>query len=341
MRVLVLGANGFIGRRVVAQLAQSSWASVVAAGRRATAQASPTFQTTLTTQAMPAPEAAPGKTEALLLDATDERALRRALAGITGVVNCVAGNPQTIIESARALFSAATHVTPHPRIVHLSSLAAYGSIQGAVDETVQPRGDLGAYSAAKLATEKFAAASDSVVTLRPGIVYGPRSPWWSDRIARLLRAGRLGDLGPAGDGLCNLVYVDDVATATLLALRAQGIEGRTFNLGLPTALTWNDYFSRYARALGAPPLRQISGRRLAIELNCVAPVLKLLELACRLGPLRQLHPPPAIRPWLLALCRQRIGMVVKHAESTLGMRWTALDDGLKVSAAWFLAGGRT
>jgi nucleoside-diphosphate-sugar epimerase len=322
-RVLVLGANGFIGRRLVVQLSRSDGVTVVAAGR------SPVL-------------ADPGDNiEARVLDATDESALQRALIGVTGVVNCIAGSPETIVGSARALFAAAARISPAPRIVHLSSLAVYGSLSGAVDETVVPRGDLDPYAAAKLLTEKFAADCASAVTLRPGIVYGPRSPWWSDRIARLLCARRLGDLGQAGEGLCNLVYVDDVATAAVRALSAPDIEGNIFNLAQSKIPTWNQYFAQYALTLGALPLRRISQNRLLIEQAIFAPVLKLLELAGGYGILRRASLPPPIRPWLLALCRNRIGMIVTRAETTLGMKWTQLNDGLQASANWFLAGGRT
>jgi nucleoside-diphosphate-sugar epimerase len=321
-RVLVLGAHGFIGRRIVAQLSQDSGTAIIAAGRRAV------------------PASSSGNIETLALDAADENALQAAMAGITGVVNCVAGSPANILACAKALFTAAARLKPPPRIVHLSSLAVYGSITGLVDETVPPLGDLGEYSAAKLAAEKLASTCESAVLLRPGIVYGAGSPWWSDRIARLLRARRLGDLGAGGEGLCNLVYVDDVATAVVLALRTPGAFRGAFNLGSPRIPTWNDYFARYAKALGALPVRRISPRRLALELNAFAPALKVLEIACGLGPLRRWHPPPPIRPWLTTLCRHRIGMAVTRAEVDLGMRWTDLDEGLKATAAWFLAGGR-
>ena len=322
VRVLVLGAHGFIGRRIVAELSQDSRTAIIAAGRRAV------------------PGSSSGSIETLALDATDERALQAAMTGTTGVVNCVAGSPDNILACAKAVFAVAARLKPPPRVVHLSSLAAYGSITGMVDETVPPRGDLGEYSAAKLAAEKFASTCESAVLLRPGIVYGAGSPWWSDRIARLLCARRLGDLGRGGDGLCNLVYVDDVAAAAVLALRTPDALGGTFNLGSPRIPTWNDYFSRYAQALGAAPVRRISDRRLALELNLLAPALKVLEIACRFGPLRQVHPPPPIRPWLTTLCQHRIGMAVTRAETVLGMRWTDLDEGLETTAAWYLAGGR-
>jgi nucleoside-diphosphate-sugar epimerase len=322
-RVLVLGANGFIGRRLIDQLSRADGITVVAAGRRAI------------------PGQFAENVSSSVFDATDEAALWQALAGVTAVVNCIAGSPDTIVASARALFSAAARTHPAPRIIHLSSLAVYGSLEGSVDESTVPRGDLGAYSAAKLSTEKLAAACKSAVILRPGIVYGPRSPWWSDRIARLLCARRLGDLGKDGEGLCNLIYVDDVATAAVRALRAPHIEGCIFNLAQSRVPTWNEYFARYAQALGAPPCRRISRTRLLVERSLFAPALKLLEFAGRHAMFRRATLPPPIRPWLLELCRHRIGMIVSNAEARLDMTWTSLDDGLRASADWYLAGGRT
>jgi 2-alkyl-3-oxoalkanoate reductase len=322
-RVLVLGANGFIGRRLVVQLSQRGGVTVVAAGRS------------------PILGRQSENIEPCVLDATDESALGHALAGVAGVVNCIAGSPETIVQNARALFAAAARTSPAPRIVHLSSLAVYGSLEGSVDETAVPRGDLSAYAAAKLKAEKFAADCESAVILRPGIVYGPQSPWWSDRIARLLCARRLGDMGAAGEGLCNLVYVDDVATAAAHALNSPMIERRIYNLAQSPIPTWNEYFAQYARKLGALPLRRISGSRLMAEQALFAPALKLLELAGGFGVVRRATLSPPIRPWLLALCRHRIGMIVTGAETALGMKWTPLEEGLQASADWFLAGGRT
>jgi nucleoside-diphosphate-sugar epimerase len=151
-----------------------------------------------------------------------------------------------------------------------------------------------------------------------------------------LCARRLGDLGTAGDGSCNLVFVDDVAAAAALALETPHIDGRIFNLGAAAPVpTWNEYFERYAQALGAVPVRHISQRRLTIERVAYAPLLKLAEIAVRLAPLRNFEPPPPIRPWLLELCRHRIEMDVHAAEEALGVRWTALDAGLAATAAWF------
>jgi nucleoside-diphosphate-sugar epimerase len=316
-RVLVLGAHGFIGRRMVAALAASDWGVPVAAGRRVR------------------PDAV---ADSIVVDATDADALEGALAGIDGVINCVAGEADVIGKNAAALFGAAARLATPPRIVHLSSMAAYGSSVGLIEESAPLLGDWDPYSHAKAAAEAQAVAYSPSVILRPGIVYGPGSPWWSDRIARLLVAYRLGDLGARGDGWCNLVHVDDVAKAALLALRTPMAAGQAFNIASPSPPTWNAYFQRYAKALGAVPVRRISGRRLTAELKLAAPALKLLELGARFtgG-----TPPPPIRPWLLRLCAHEMRLAVGKAEELLGMQWLDLDVGLGTAAAWFRRGGRT
>lgn len=308
-RVLVLGASGFIGRRVVAGLAASSWAAPIAAGHRA--------------------PLAPGPVEGVWLDATDEPALARAVETADAVVNCVAGSAGTLVATARALF-AVTHRAPRPpRVVHLSSMAVYGAAVGTVDETAPVRADGGAYAAAKVESEQLAANCMNVVTLRPGCVYGPGSAQWSERIARWLTARRVGDLGAAGDGTCNLVYVDDVVAAILAALQRPGVGGETFNLGSPAPPTWNEYFVAFARALGAVPVRRISPRQLTLETRLWAPPLKAAELAARFVRLDRVRIPPPIPRSLLRSWAQEIRLDVSKAQKVLGVDWTPTDVGLR------------
>ena len=315
-RILVLGASGFIGRRIVNMLSLSDWAVPIAASRSA------------------APQPA-GSVETLRLDATQPAAIRDALQGVAGVVNCIAGDSESIIGSAKALFTAVSSLTLRPRIVHLSTMMVYGTTVGTVDESAALKGDWDDYSAAKTEVEHLARACKSVVQLRPGIVYGPDSPIWSGQVGRWLRQRRLGDLGEAGGGYCNLVHVDDVVEVVQRALRAPGIEGEVFNLSLPRPPTWNDYFRQYATALGTTVV-PISRRRLMLEQYLLAPPLKIAELASRRLPFRW-RPPAPIRPWFVRLCGQALQMDVRKAERVLGMSWIPLDQGLRESAAWLLA----
>lgn len=315
-RVLVLGASGFIGRRLVRALADSDWAVPVAAG----------FRT------MPA---GVGDVATRRIDARDVVALRGAVADADCVVNCVAGDAATIVASARSLFAACAANASAPRVVSLSTMMVYGAASGTVDEQAPLRGDYDAYSAAKTEVERLSHEYRNVVHLRPGIVYGPGSPLWSGLIGELLCARRLGDLGSAGLGCCNLVHVDDVVRAVLLAMRLPGIEGEAYNLCVPTPPVWNEYFRKYAAALGTAFV-PISGLRLSAELRVVGPALKVAEVVSQALHLRYRGPQP-IRPWLLRLCGHALRLDATRAERVLGMGWMTLDEGLRQSAKWLLA----
>lgn len=319
--MLVLGAGGFIGRRVVAALAAGGWARPIAASRHI--------------ERTSVPEAA----EKVSVDARDARALAPLVEAAAAVVSCIAGADEDIEPAGRALLEVATRLRAPPRVVYLSSMAAYGTRGGAVAEDSPLTGDLGAYGAAKAAIDRAAAQLPFVVRLRPGIVYGPGSPWWSDRIARLLVRRRLGDLGTAGTGFCNLVHVEDVAAAIVRSIETAAAGGEAFNLGSPAPPTWNEYFSAYSRALRAEPVRHISAAALRREVMLYGPPLRLAEVVLRRrNPWRER---PALRPWLLRLCRHDLRMPVGKAERMLGMSWTPLDAGLAATAAWFLRGGRS
>lgn len=310
-RIVVLGADGFIGRRVVAALAASGWATPVVAGRRAADRN--------------------GAVERLQLDATDASALQGAFADAAGVVNCVAGDARTIVATAKALFDAAA--ATGPVVVDFSSMAVYGSAIGTVDEDAPLNGDTGPYAAAKIEAERIARGYARSVSLRPGIVYGPGSTQWSERIARWLIAGRVGDLGAGGDGYCNLVHVDDVARAAVRALRLVDAQGRAYNLGLPDPPTWNDYFVAYSKALGAVPVKRITGRQMKLEKLAAIP-LKVAEIAAGKAKLKLPLPPP-IPPSLPGVWRQEIKLDVRRAERELGLVWTPLEVGLAAAAAQY------
>ena len=311
-RVLILGAAGFIGRRLVAALQETDWAVPICGLHRAPLSI--------------------GLVQQAVLDATDRAALMRVMASVEGVVNCVAGSAETIMATAKNLSSVSRQMSCPPRIVHLSTMSVYGSVSGSVYEDSPLKGDTGAYALAKLQAERLVMRSPEVVILRPGCVYGPGGTQWSEYIARLLRGHRLGDLGSSGDGYCNLVHVDDVVAAILKALRIPGVAGEVFNLGTPAPPTWNEYFVSFARALGAVPIRRISRRQLLLEARFLAPPLKAADWASDLAQLN-LQIPTAITSPLLRLWRQEIRLDVTKAEAVLGISWTPTEVGLRDTAA--------
>lgn len=296
--VIVLGASGFVGRRVVAALRDSTQWRAVPVSRR---------------------QSAP---DGVAADATDAAAMRALLARFPDapVVNCIAGGGMQA--ATEALCSAG----PARRIVHLSSMAVYGAATGVVTEAQRPVAPVSGYGQAKLDCEARLARHDGpVVVLRPSCVFGPGSPQWAIRIARLLRSGRLGDLGPAGDGGCNLVFTDDLVCAILRALEAPA---GTFNLSSPEIPTWNEFLVRFGIALGATPVRRIAARRLTIETKLLAPACRILSRGLD-------HPlTEAITPSLAALFAQDIRLDSSAASRVLDLQATPVERMIEITARW-------
>lgn len=299
-RVLILGATGFVGQRLLARLRSAASA---------------------------APFAFEGR--------VDSAALSSALARADAVVNCTLGKPAAILRAAQALFTAAGE-RPLRRVVQLGSMTVYGAVTGHIDERQPPGSALGAYAAAQAAAEALALRHPAAVILRPGVEYGPGCTVWGERVARWLLARRIGDIGAAGSGTCNLIYIDDLIEAIVAALQTPAIEGQVFNLA-SSQPSWNEYFERYAAALGVVPVARISAARLWRETRLQALPLKAAERLARACGMPAASLPPAIPPSLPRLCRQDIRLDVGRAETRLGLRWTPLDDGLRAAAAAFLA----
>lgn len=310
-RVLVLGGSGYVGRHVARALAAARVGPVVAAARRP-------------------PQTSPG-IGSLALDATDAERLAAAIRDVDWVVNCVSGDAATLRTSADALARAVAGAPLPPGVVHLSSMAVYGSAEGMVDERTLPVGRLGGYAAAKLGAERALADLPRRVILRPGCIHGRGSPQWSLRIADLLRSGRIGDLGSAGEGHCNLVHIDDVSAAVVAAIGTPEAIGGSFNLAIPDPPTWNGYFAIYARALGLSPA-PVPGYRLRLE--AIAAPLRVAGqgMRRRAGVGASTKSAAPIPPSLLRLWRQAIVLDSRRAEDVLRIAWIPLEQGVAASA---------
>lgn len=320
MRVLVLGSSGFIGKRIVAQLRDSGWAEPILAGRSK-------------------PKAGTDNLEYRQVDTLDLQSVVAALRDVDAVVNCVAGTGQAISKGAEILVQAAVQ-TSRPVIVHMSSMAVYGARQGDLDEDSPQDPAAGWYAKAKCEAEQsmraYAQAGHRLVMLRPGCVHGPGSDMWVGRIAKLLVARRLGDIGSAGDGWSNLIHVDDVAAAVLLALKFKPLEAKAavFNLAAPDSPRWNQYFVDLAVLLGATPVKTLNPKLLALDSKIGAPIIKLAEILARKLRFHTDSFPVAVPPSLLRLWNQHIHMTVDRAIGDLGLNPRPYQVGLEQSAEW-------
>jgi len=213
-------------------------------------------------------------------------------------------------------------------------MTVYGGAIGKINEAAALSLNFGAYGAAQAAAERLAAEYSRSVILRPGCEYGPDCPQWSGRVARWLMTRRLGDLGNAGSGSCNLLYIDDLVSAILQGLTAPQVEGQAFNL-VCNVLTWNDYFVQFGTALGIAPVPFISAQTLRLESRLFAPPLKIIELIGNKLGVDSARLLPAIPPSLLRTCRQNIQLDARKAELLLGMQWTPLATGIAAAAAYY------
>jgi nucleoside-diphosphate-sugar epimerase len=327
MKILVLGGSGHIGKQVLDALRNAPWAEPVGASR-ATSQAGQ-----------------PGGANAdwARVDATDVSALTAALQGFDAVVNCVAGDANSISEGARVLVQAA-RAAQCRRIVHLSTMAVYGPVEGIVHEDAPLDPSLGWYGRAKCQAEteigEFVRQGGEAVVLRPGCVFGPGSELWVGRVARWLQAGRLGDLGVAGDGWSNLVDVADVCQAIMISLRLPLEPGQLpiFNLAAPDSPRWNDYFVDLALALNATPVRRIGPRQLRMDAWLAGPPLKIAQRAVKYLRMKSATVPDPMPPGLLRLWAQHIHLDARAATQNLGLVWTPYAIGLQSSMGWFCGG---
>jgi nucleoside-diphosphate-sugar epimerase len=137
---------------------------------------------------------------------------------------------------------------PEPgRFIHISSTSVYGQTDGewvTEDSPTEPNEDSGRVvrDAERLLREKLPGA----IVLRFAGIYGP---------GRLLRKQALLNGEPlVGDceKWLNLIHVDDGADA-IIAAESNAEPGATFNIADGSPVSRRDFYTEWAKVLGAPP----------------------------------------------------------------------------------------
>lgn len=263
-RILVTGAGGFIGSRIVEILTQSERFQVVPGVRRWSSAA----------------RIGRHPVEPVMCDLLDRAQVRSALAGVDYVINCARGDDAATVEATRNLLDEA-QVAGVRRVVHMSTIDVYGLPTGVVaeDRPLVPTGR--PYGDSKIAAEEvcleFVSKGLGIVILRPTIVYGPFSENWVSAFATRFDQGTWSLPRAACQGPANLVYVDDLVRAALLALEADGVEGEAFNVNGPEVVPWQAYFDRLNGALGYPPLPEPNSVRSRARALATDPFKKLAK----------------------------------------------------------------
>ncbi len=317
MKVLILGATGHVGSRLHAFLQDANITSIAASRGRMRSNVA----------------------NHIVLDSMNQGELTKQLQQVDAVVNCVAGSKDSIASGAQILTQAAL-VAGKPTIVHLSTMSVYGASEGVITETSPFDPSYNWYAAAKVEAEKhmqaYANAGGKVIVLRPGCIHGPGSVQWVERIANLLEAYRLGDLGSAGDGWSNLVHVDDVVKAIHIGLESNLGAGEIqyFNLAAPDSPRWNQYFTDLAQAIGATPVKRIHPQQLKLDSKAFSPAIKIGQKIFDKAGLKNLSAklPEPLPPSLVRLFRQQIFLDSQKASAHLN--FTTYEKSLADSVSW-------
>jgi farnesol dehydrogenase len=327
MRVLVTGATGFLGRVVARRLA--------AHGHELRVLARPTSRR----------EGLPDQARIVLGDVTDAEAMLRAADGCGALLHLAAlvkvwvpdpgafdavnvGGLQNALAAARAAGA---------RLVYTSSFIALGPSGGGLLDGSRPHPGppfRNHYERTKARADAVARAAalggEDVVTLYPGVVYGPGDMTEGNIVARMIAdhlSGRLPGLVGPGDRHWSYAFVEDVAEGHALALE-KGRPGETFVLGGQNA-TLQQVFALVQEISGAKPPR--------LRIPYAA--------ASALGWLQWLwaettgHPPQLTRGEV-GVFREEWACDSSRAERELGYRCRPLAEGLRRTIDWLRETGR-
>lgn len=161
------------------------------------------------------------------------------------VINCINGDYQTLVKSTRniALASIKKNVQ---KLIHLSSTDVYGNSKGIVLEQNNFRGDRGEYSKAKIESEKILIRLQKkipIIILRPGIIFGPESTLWTNRILeRKLNGFNLPN--HSKKGICNLTFIYDLVRSICIVSDSYD-NSSTFNIINDNPMTWSEYYESF------------------------------------------------------------------------------------------------
>jgi uncharacterized protein YbjT (DUF2867 family) len=290
VRILVTGATGFVGPAVVRKLVDDGHTVTVLE------------HTPGSSAELPNQEAVPGSM-------TDAESLRRAAEGHEVVVHLVAiltGRPEqfrAVMEHGTRDLLDAVHKAGAKRFVLMSALGT--------DERTK---DLVPYYGAKWQMEQDVKASGlEHVIFRPSFVFGSEG----GALGQFKKIARLAPVTPiVGPGTQRIqpIWVDDVAAYFAAAVDKPEAANRTFELGGPDVVTWNEFWTRLKQAQGS--------RRPSVHLP-----FGLMRIQASV--LEKLPKPPVTRDQLKMLAAGDNVVSNSDAVDTFGLPLVPLDEQLR------------
>jgi NADH dehydrogenase len=290
VRILVTGATGFVGPAIVRALVE-------------------TGHTVRVLERKPGRSASLPSQEAVQGDVTDAASLRRATDAQDVVVHLVAllsGRPeefQRVMEQGTRDLVAAAKDAGAQRFVLMSALGT--------DEQTK---DLVPYYHAKWDMEQTVKGSGlEHVIFRPSFIFGPGG----GALQQFARIAKLAPVTPiVGPGTQRIqpIWIDDLAAYFAAGIEKPEAADRTFELGGPDIVTWNEFWSRLKSALGV--------HRPAVHLP-----FGLMRVQAAV--LEKLPKPPVTRDQLKMLAAGDNAVSNSDAVDTFGLPLVALDEQLR------------
>lgn len=238
-RVCVVGGSGFIGRYVVKRLAARG--AVVCVVSRHASEAR-----------FLKPMGDVGQIALIDAGLSDEAALAAALQGASAVVSSVG----VLYERGRQRFQL-LHVDGPARLARLATAAGARHFVHVSALSADARA-ASAYARSKAEGEAAVGSAFPAATiLRPSLVFGPEDDFFN-RFGAMARVAPALPLVGGGGTRFQPVYVGDVADAAVAALERPEAEGKTYELGGPTVLTFRELMELL--------LAEIGRRRLLVPL---------------------------------------------------------------------------
>ena len=248
-----------------------------------------------------------------LADAENSRSLSAAIDGCATVVNLTTSTPAGIERSTKAIL-AACRAVGIGNLIHLSSAVVYGdqARPDTHDDSPPATGHWMPYAKAKSAAEVWLRKQmdDSpvaVTVLRPGLVWGPRSPHTLAIAQSLLRKDAY--LVDGGEGVFNGIYIDNLIAAIRAASGHVPSPAGFYNVADAEVVTWRDFYTALAVPLACDveELPGVSGRRFPWSLRAGIDFVQDLPLVNAAYHRLKSKLPDATKSWLKARLSGRVG----------------------------------
>ncbi|HVR95438.1 MAG TPA: NAD-dependent epimerase/dehydratase family protein [Thermoanaerobaculia bacterium] len=330
MKVLVTGGTGFLGRRIVSELA-------------------PRHSLRLLVRPTASRERFPAGVEFAAGDVADRASLDKAAAGCDAVLHAAAlvkilapgaefdrinvGGIGNVLQAAEAADTVS-------KVVYVSSFIALGPTEaapgGVLDESaeVRDRAWINDYERTKALADRRArqaiAEGAPLNVVYPGVIYGPGEMTEGNIVVRHildLVHRRLPVLIGSPARRWNYVHVDDVARGVALALE-KGAPGARYVLGGDN-VTLGEFYGLVERLTGVPVPKHRVPDGIAKAAGAVQKAWAQLRGTT-----------PQLTPDLVEIYRHDWAYSSKRAETELGYTWRRLEDGLAQTIAWLKESGQ-